>query len=279
MKTITTRRVAVLVLVLNLVGAGAVLGKDMGGTQHEKTCKGDVIGVNQKAGTVSVKTFWGHKTFNAAADCKVSLENQQHASLGALHPGQMVEVRYEDAHGVLIADQIVQHDLTLDGYVAAIDPKERTLRVRGGLFRHDFNVAKDCAVMVSGDRLGSLADLKLGQTVTVTYERGKGPLLAEKIEQKSPTFDGTVQAVDADARTVKVKGVLSEKTFHLADGCKIVANGKMMERLNELRIGGRVAVTYEDEHGVLVASRVGLNEAATKTANNTPPSVASNPMP
>jgi len=257
MKTSLMRMMMVTGMAFNLICASPTKGDEPAPVQKDKNFKGTITAVDRKEKTVSARDFWGTKTFNVADNCKVSLEDQPVASLAELRSGQKVEIGYENAHGVLVADRIAQHNLVFTGYISAIDRVKRTLTVKHGTFTRDFAVAPDCAVVIKDNDTKTLDDLEVGHTVNVIYEMANDSPLARRIEQKSPTFVGTIKAIDAETRTVKAKDLLAEKTFHLADGCQIVTGGKPGGSLRDLRIGDRFAFTYEDTDGVLVANRIG----------------------
>jgi hypothetical protein len=162
----------------------------------------------------------------------------------------------------MIAREITQRNVVFTGHIAAIDPDNRTLSVKDGGFTKDFTIGDDCQVVLKSEKSGSLADLKVGHTVNVIYESEVDSRTARKIEQKYDKFVGTVRAIDAETRTVKAKNFLNEKKFSLANDCRIVIDGRTDGRLSDLRIGDRVALSYEDSDGVLVASRIGLDEGA-----------------
>ena len=267
MKTSLMRMVVAAGMAFNLICASPTNGDEAAPVQRDKIFKGTVAAIDQKEKTVSARDFWGTRTFNVADNCKISLEDQPVASLAELRSGQKVEIGYENAHGVLVANRIAQHNQVFTGYISAIDPAKRTLAVKHGTFTRNFAVATDCAVVVKDDDTKTLDDLSVGHTVNVIYESANDSLLARRIEQKSPTFVGTIKAIDADTRTVKAKDLLAEKTFHLADGCQIVANGKLGGSLNDLHIGDRFAFTYEDADGVLVANRIGRQTSASGMEN------------
>ena len=254
-------------IAFNLTSASPVNGDEPATVQKDKIFKGTVTAVDQKEKTISAKDFWGAKFFNVGNTCAVSLEDQPSASLADLRPGQKVEISYENAQGVPVADRIAQHNLVFTGYINAIDPAKRTLTVKHGGFTRNFALADDCTVVIKDDNTKTLDDLKVGHTVNVIYESANDSLLARRIEQKSPTFTGTIKAIDAETRTVKAKDMLAEKTFHLADGCQIVVGGKLGGSLSDLRIGDRFAFTYEDMDGVLVADWIGHDTASSGVEN------------
>lgn len=252
-------------MAVNLALAGNTPRSGSNTAPKEKTCSGIVRSVNPKEHTLSLKTFWSTRTFNAGDNCRISTDNESKASLADLHAGQKVTVQYENAQGVLIADRIAQHNLVLDGRITAVNPAARALRIKHGLFTHTLTLAPGCEVRLNGGKSGTLKDLRIGYEVAVVYEKGNGGWIARVIVRRNPTYVGTIRAIDSTTRTVQAKGLLSEKTFHLADGCKIVRNGKMSDSLANLRIGERVVFSYEDVHGVLVANRLGPAGPAAKT--------------
>ena len=257
MKTSLMRMAVVAGAACNLICASPTRGDESASVQKDKSFKGTVTAVDQGQKTVSARDFWGTKTFNVGNTCSVSLADQPSASLADLRPGQKVEVGYKNAQGVPVADRIAQHNLVFTGYISAIDLAKRTLTVKHGTFTRNFAAAANCTVVIKDDDTKALDDLKVGHTVNVIYESPNGSPLARRIEQKSPTFVGTIKAIDAESRTVKAKDLLAEKTFHLANGCQIVAGGKPGGSLSDLRIGDRFAFTYEDTDGVLVVNRIG----------------------
>jgi Cu/Ag efflux protein CusF len=73
---------------------------------------------------------------------------------------------------------------------------------------------------------------------------------------KTKTFSGILTAVDAKEKTVTVKKFWFDKTFNLADKCEFLDGDKKEARLSDLRPGQKVAVSYKNASGVLVANRI-----------------------
>jgi Cu/Ag efflux protein CusF len=74
---------------------------------------------------------------------------------------------------------------------------------------------------------------------------------------KGKTYSGTVIAVDAKEKVIKVQGYLLTKTFVLADKCEMKLGDKQeASSLGDFRPGQRVDVVYKDAGGVLVANRI-----------------------
>jgi len=259
MKTTLTRTAVVLGVALGLGCAGLAWAEKPVANQttdQGKTVTGAATAVDQMEKTVSVKSFWGVRTFNVANDCKVSLQDKPEASLGELRAGQKLKIRYDKTQGVPVAREIAQENIVLTGSIEAVDPAKRTLTIKHRASVREFALAEDAAVVFRGDKKRSLNDLKVGESVNVIYEQPGEALLATRIEQRNETFIGTIQALDAEARTVKAKGLASEKKFNLAKDCNIVLEGKPQGKLSDLRIGDQVVFSYEDASGVLVASRI-----------------------
>ena len=260
MRTISTRAAVTLgVAIVSLVCARPAFGDDSTATnqEKEKVYKGTITAIDATEKTVAVKGLMLNKTFNAAEACKVSLEDKPEAALDKLRPGHKVEVFYQNTRGVLVANCIVQHNLVLDGYITAIDPAQRTLAIKGSGATKKLIVAEDCSVMLKDEKVSTLENLKIGHSVSIAYDPTDGVWTARKIEQNAEAFVGTIQAIDAGARTVRARSLMSEKKFNLAEGCRIVVEGKADAGLRDLRIGDRVEFSYEDANGVLVVNRIG----------------------
>jgi hypothetical protein len=73
---------------------------------------------------------------------------------------------------------------------------------------------------------------------------------------KEKDYSGTITAVDAKEKVVKVQGYVLTKTFQLADNCELKLGEKKEASLGDFRPGQRVDVVYRDASGVLVASRI-----------------------
>lgn len=269
MKTMLMTRAAITVLGLTLClsGAGLALGDDQPSgvadqTGKVDTYKGSVVAVDSQERSITVRGHLTTRTFNANDTCKVALEDKPRATLADLSAGQKVTISYQWVHGVLVAQEVVQENLAFKGHVTALDPAKRTIAVKRGVFTRSFTLTDGHMVLVKDDKAGSLESLRIGDTVTVVYQSESEPLMAHRVEQKNPTFTGTIRAIDARTRTVTARNLMGEKKFHLANGCKIVVDGRINAGLADLRIGDRMSVSYEDANGVLVANRIGRESGA-----------------
>jgi Cu/Ag efflux protein CusF len=196
-------------------------------------------------------------SFSLSDTCTVTLEDKPVATLADLRPGQQIQIHYENSHGVRIAHEILQQDLVYHGHIESIDVASKTVGIKHGMATRKFTLPEHLAVVVKDNKAGAMGDLKIGQTVDVIYESKNSGYLARRIEQKNPTFVGTIRSMDAATRTVKAKNFFEEKHFRLADGCRIVTTDNPNAGLRDLRIGDRVEFVYEDKGGVLIANRIG----------------------
>jgi Cu/Ag efflux protein CusF len=108
--------------------------------------------------------------------------------------------------------------------------------------------------------------LKLKWTVLcVSSLLGAGALRANADNPATPeaegeTSSGTIAMVDADAKTVKVKGLLFSKTYHVGDNCEFELGTKKDGAISDLRPGQKVTLRYAEVGGVRVANRIEQEE-------------------
>ncbi|MCD6051805.1 MAG: hypothetical protein K0Q55_3214 [Verrucomicrobia bacterium] len=231
---------------------------------------GTITIVDAAERTVKVDKFLLNKTFNLAADCSFAVGLDKPATLDQLKPSMEVVVRYEESDGVFIATRISQRWYTQVGYVKTATPANHEIVLdRVGTARK-FKVNDSTRLTIHNDK-ARLSDYKTGQKVTITYTKQDDLWLAHKVEDTSERFVGTVEAIDAEANTMKVKNLLTTKKFNLGDGCKIVFNNDTSGKLRNVRLGEKVTVNYEDMKGVLVAGRIELATDRAPATDNTGP--------
>ncbi len=262
-----------MLLLGTLFSAGAVsaLANDTMAPQ-EKSYAGSITAVNANEKTVRVKQFLFHKTFVLGDNCVLALGEKQNAPFTDLRRGEKVKISYKDASGVLVADRIAQEKLAFLGEVQSVDPANLTLTVKQGAETKTFNVAGECRFMFSGIRHGSLGDLKAGSRVTVTYEIPGDQLVAREIEQNSRVFIGKLESFDLPNGTLKAVSGLESKKFNLADGCTVIIDGRTDARPDELRMGRKYELSYDNVDGINVVNRIASWEApkATSVSQKTP---------
>jgi len=135
---------------------------------------------------------------------------------------------------------------TYTGTVTAVHPNDQALRVRGlFLLNKDFHIGSSCAFSLWGNPSGALMDLRLGDEVTISYQRSNGVLVADRVTQDMSTRKGMVTAIDPVARTMTVRGHGMEKTFQIGDDCNIVLRDNHSGFISDVQPGNLVTVTYD----------------------------------
>ena len=228
--------------------------------------EGTVKQVNATDKTITVKNFWGTRTFDLSDACSVTLEDSPNGGLKALKPGHRVNVQFVNHAGVRIAREINQENLAFTGHISSLDATNKTFRVKAAMIDRNFSVAPDCKVIFRDGKSRDFTELKIGHRVTVKYLTPEDVHLARTIEQKSLEYAGRVDAIDARTDTVKAGSLVANRTFRLADNCQIIVAGQAGGELKNLRIGDRVTFHYEDVDGILVANRLELAVATEEPA-------------
>jgi Cu/Ag efflux protein CusF len=229
-----------------------------------KVYSGKIVFVNPAERVLIAESFWSTRTFSLAENCQVAFEDKPAATMADLRPGQKLEIRYENLHGVLIAHSIQQRNQLYRGRIQAMDPGNRTIEIKHGSASRTFTLPEDLAVELRDGASGKVEDLKTGQTVEVVYETPENRREARRIAQHYREFVGTIRSIDAATRTIKAKSFIQENTFRLAEGCKIMTPDNPDASLRDLRIGDRVEFAYENRDGVLVADRIGYESPSVK---------------
>jgi len=230
--------------------------------KHEKSYSGLVVSVDPKEHALSVKAWpLSKKMFNLGDNCTyallhTTLQNNR-GTAEDLRAGEIVTVRYQASHGVLIADQIEQRPMRFEGMVAAIDPDKHTLTMRRTGLDKPLVLPANCIIRLRGEKAGTLADIHSGDHVTVTFEVTGGTPTAREIAQTSLAFTGTVTAIDLGEKTVKARARFDTKKFNVADNCAVVINGKPDGKLSDLRPNDKLVFSYDEINGINVVNRIG----------------------
>ncbi len=263
MKTNIMGTVLGIALTATLLHSATLARADQPAEAKGLAAKGTISAVNATDRTVTVSRLLGHRTFNLANDCAISIGNKQDATLADLKPTMQVEVSYVKANGVFVANRIRERQRTFTGSIQTLDPKDQMLVLKRDRLNTHFRIGDQCRFLGRNDQPATLGDLKVGQHVTVRYVKENGVRIAEQIEQPSSTVVGTIEALDAVNGTAKARVMLSSKQFVLASDCTVLNNGKPGGQLRDLRLGEKVAIDYRDVDGVLVATRIAPVEAGS----------------
>jgi Cu/Ag efflux protein CusF len=239
----------------------------------EKSYTGTVVSVDPQAHTLDAKGFLLSKKFNLGTDCAYALPDNKTGAISDVRPGEKVDIRYQDANGVLVADRVEQQPMRYEGMVKSIDPAAHTLTLRIHGMDKKFQIANDCNVMLRDDKSGALGDIQTGNHVTVTYETPDGTLTAREIAQTSIEFTGTLTAIDLGEKTLKARAAFGSKEFNVADNCAIVINGKPDGQLSDLKPNDKLVFSYDEVNGVNVVNRIAPAEVQPNSVASTPSSM------
>jgi hypothetical protein len=266
MKTITTAALCLSSLAL-LAAASALVARaeDLKSASRDKAFSGKILTVASEDRVVKAKWFLFPKSFHLGERCKILRGDRTEANIKELRPGQRVRVIYQDVGGVLVASRLRQVPMTAVGRLEQVDPEQHTLTLRKTRAVTVFTIADDCKVTLAGGKEGRLDTLKPGSRILVQYESPADGMVACRIEQRGEIFTGNLTAVDGQTRTVKAKHLLNDKSFVLANNCRILVEGKTDAPLSDLRLGKRLTFTFEEVDGVNVVSSIAGPEAATDT--------------
>jgi hypothetical protein len=239
----------------------------------EKSYTGTVVSVDPQEHTLNAKSLLTRK-FNLGAACAYTLLDNNNGTASDLRPGEKVQINYQNADGVLVADSIMQQPMRYEGMVQAIDPAAQTLKVHLRGMDKTFQIASNCVVVLRDEKSGALADIQIGNHVTVTYETPDGGLTAYQIAQTSIKFTGTLTAIDLGEKTLKARAFFTSKKFNVADNCAIVINGKTDGQLSDLKPNDKLVFSYDEINGVNVVNRIAPAEVQANSVAATPAPVA-----
>lgn len=232
----------------------------------EKSYTGMVTAVDLKEHTIETKGLLFNKRFNLGDTCQYKMLGQSTGTAGDLRPGEKITVTYQNSGGVLVADQVEQLPLRFDGTVKAIASDQHTLTVHDPGLDKTFQLANGCNIQLRNEKPGTLADIQVGNYVTVTYETPGDAPTARQIAQTSESFAGTLTAIDLGERTVKAKTLFDSKKFNLANNCVIIIDGKTDAQLRDLKPDDKLVFSYDEINGVNVVNRIARDNGGTNSS-------------
>lgn len=142
------------------------------------------------------------------------------------------------------------------GTVISVEPQGRVLDAKGFFFSKKFNLGANCAYVMLDNKSGTIADLRPGEKVTVSYQNAQGVLIADRVEQQPMRDEGMVQAVDPVAHTLTLHAPGWNKTFQIPNDCNVVLRGGKAGSVADIQAGDHVTITYETPDNKLSAREI-----------------------
>jgi len=131
------------------------------------------------------------KKFVLAEDCRIVLHDQENAALSNIKLGDHVTVVYETPPGADVARQISETGISFTGSVVAIDLPHHMISTKGVFGVKQFNLAKDCSIVMNGKLNAPMIDLRPGQRLTINYDEINGVNVANRIAPADNTPETT----------------------------------------------------------------------------------------
>src|SRR5208282_4283724 len=131
------------------------------------------------------------------------------------------------------------------GKVEYVNNDEHAVTVRGLLRLRTFELGNNCAVTRWDNTDGTIKDLRPGQKVTIGYRDVHGVLAADRIEQEAMRYRGIVKVMDPARRQLVLRSWNREKTFRLAEDCKVILHDQQNSALASIKPGDHAMVVYE----------------------------------
>ena len=145
---------------------------------------------------------------------------------------------------------------TYTGMVVSVDAKERTLGLKGAFMKKKFNLGDNCAYTFVDKSNGAISDLRPGQRLLVAYQESHGVRVADRVTQQPLAYEGTVKAFDPIGRTLALHSRGMDRTFQIADDCKVMLRDYKPGALADIQAGNYVTVTYETPNDKLTARKI-----------------------
>jgi Cu/Ag efflux protein CusF len=83
---------------------------------------GSIVAIDLSHRTVSVEGSFGAKQFSLASDCSIVMNGTTEAPMMDLHPGQRLNINYDEVNGVNVANRIASADNAREAATAQVSP-------------------------------------------------------------------------------------------------------------------------------------------------------------
>jgi len=233
-----------------------------GAARPEKSYTGIVNYIDSTEHVIDLHGALFDKRFNLSPACTCLIPNHDPGRISDLRPGENVTVWYKNAEGVFVADHLEQHPMQFDGMVDDVNSTNHTVTAYCRRLDRTFNLAAHCQIILKNHQPGGFTNLQNGDQVLVTFETPDGTPTAQRIEQTSLYFAGTLKAVDLTEGTLKARAGFSLKKFTVTKNCAILIHGRTAP-LSDFKPNDKLVLTYDVIKGVNAVSRIVPAEEAT----------------
>lgn len=159
--------------------------------------------------------------------------------------------------GLAATDEpVTAENRTSSGTLSAVNAANRTITLKQFLRSRRFNLGQDCTVAVRGQATASVAELKPGMQVKVTYQNVDGVFVANRVAQRQYSETGSIKTIDAADRTLSLDRPGADHTFKVPENCRVIINDEPSSNWDSLKVGERITVRYVDEKGERIANQI-----------------------
>jgi len=211
-----------------------------GAARPEKSYTGIVNYIDSTEHVIDLHGALFDKRFNLSPACTCLIPNHD--------PGRISDLE--------------QHPMQFDGMVDDVNSTNHTVTAYCRRLDRTFNLAAHCQIILKNHQPGGFTNLQNGDQVLVTFETPDGTPTAQRIEQTSLYFAGTLKAVDLTEGTLKARAGFSLKKFTVAKNCAILIHGRTAP-LSDFKPNDKLVLTYDVIKGVNAVSRIVPAEEAT----------------
>jgi hypothetical protein len=221
----------------------------------DKSYTGIVNYYDPKGQTLNMQGAIFDKEFSVSPACPCQFPGHGQGAVKDLRPGENVTIRYQRTNGVFVADQIEQNLMQYEGVVDDVNGANHTVTVYSRHLDRTFNFAGHCQVVLLNHKSGVFTNLQNGFHVLVTFESPNGTPTAQRIEQTSILFTGSLKEIDLAKGILKARAGFGVRQFSLAKDCTIRIHGKTAQ-LADFKPDDKLVLTYDTVNGVNVVNRI-----------------------
>jgi len=88
-----------------------------------------------------------------------------------------------------------------------------------------------------------------------------GEVPPENQKHLEQEVSGTISAIDVSAKIIRLNGAFANKIFKVSPDAQIVVSRAPEARLNDLKVGDQVDISYHEQDGAFVATHITRVEA------------------